>query len=72
MPRLISVITVNRNDASGLRATARSVVAQEWRAYEWIVVDGGSTDDSIRVIRQFEPWIKSWSSARPTAASTTA
>lgn len=63
MPRLISVITVNRNDASGLRATARSVVAQERPPDQWIVVDGGSTDDSIRVIRQFEPWIESWSSA---------
>jgi putative colanic acid biosynthesis glycosyltransferase len=62
MPR-ISVITVNRNDASGLRATARSVVAQERPPDQWIVVDGGSTDDSIRVIRQFEPWIESWSSA---------
>jgi putative colanic acid biosynthesis glycosyltransferase len=63
MSRLISVITVNRNDASGLRATARSVVAQERPPDQWLVVDGGSTDGSIQVIRQFEPWIESWSSA---------
>jgi putative colanic acid biosynthesis glycosyltransferase len=63
MPPLLSVITVNRNDATGLRATAQSVVAQERPPDQWIVVDGGSTDDPIRVIRQFEPWIEWWSSA---------
>ena len=63
MTRLISVITVNRNDAPGLRATARSVVAQARPPDEWLVVDGGSTDDSLEVIRQFERWIDSWSSA---------
>jgi glycosyltransferase involved in cell wall biosynthesis len=63
MARLISVITVNRNDAPGLRATARSVVAQARPPDEWLVVDGGSTDGSLEVIRQFERWIDFWSSA---------
>ena len=63
MARLISVITVNRNDATGLRRTAQSVVAQARPPDEWLVVDGGSTDGSLEVIRQFERWIASWSSA---------
>jgi glycosyltransferase involved in cell wall biosynthesis len=63
MSGLISVITVNRDDASGLRATAQSVVAQARPPDEWLVVDGGSTDGSLEVIRQFERWIGSWSSA---------
>lgn len=63
MPCLISVITVNRNDAAGLQATAESVVAQARPPDQWIVVDGGSTDGSIQVIRQFEPWMDCWSSA---------
>jgi putative colanic acid biosynthesis glycosyltransferase len=63
MPGLISVITVNLNDAAGLRATARSVAAQERPPDEWIVIDGGSRDDSIAVIREFEALVHCWTSA---------
>lgn len=63
MTDLLSVITVNLNDASGLRATAHSVAAQERCPEQWIVVDGGSTDNSIEVIREFEHLIDSWTSA---------
>lgn len=42
-PRL-SVITVVRNDLPGLLATRASLRAQTWRDFEWIVVDGASTD----------------------------
>jgi putative colanic acid biosynthesis glycosyltransferase len=63
MPGLISVITVNLNDAAGLRATARSVVIQERPPDEWIVIDGGSRDGSLAVIREFEALIHSWISA---------
>jgi putative colanic acid biosynthesis glycosyltransferase len=60
---LISVITVNLDDAAGLRATAQSVAAQERPPEQWIVVDGGSTDGSIEVIREFEHLIHCWTSA---------
>jgi putative colanic acid biosynthesis glycosyltransferase len=60
---LISVITVNLDDAPGLRATAHSVAAQERPPDEWIVVDGGSRDGSIAVIREFEHLIDCWTSA---------
>jgi putative colanic acid biosynthesis glycosyltransferase len=63
MPGLISVITVNLNDAAGLRATAQSVAAQRRPPDEWIVIDGGSRDGSIAVIREFEPLIRYWTSA---------
>lgn len=63
MAGLISVITVNLDDAAGLRATAHSVAAQERPPEQWIVVDGGSTDGSIGVIRQFEHLIDGWTSA---------
>jgi putative colanic acid biosynthesis glycosyltransferase len=63
MAGLISVITVNLDDAAGLRATAHSVAAQERRPEQWMVVDGGSTDGSIEIIRQFEHLIDSWTSA---------
>ena len=58
----MSVITVNLDDARGLRATALSVAAQERPPDEWIVIDGGSTDGSMAVIREFEQLIHCWSS----------
>ena len=63
MPGLISVITVNLNDAAGLRATARSVATQARPPDEWIVIDGGSRDGSLAVIGEFEALIHSWVSA---------
>ena len=42
----ISLITVNLNNLDGLRHTFESVVRQNCRNFEWIVIDGGSTDGS--------------------------
>ena len=52
MPKL-SIITVNLNNRDGLARTAESVVAQTWADYEWIVIDGGSTDGSVDVIGEY-------------------
>jgi len=60
---LISIVTVNLNDAAGLRATAESVLAQRYRKRQWLVIDGGSTDGSQDVIRAFAARIDHWSSA---------
>ena len=49
----ISIVTVNLNDAAGLRATAESVAAQQYREREWLVIDGGSSDGSPAVIQAF-------------------
>jgi glycosyltransferase involved in cell wall biosynthesis len=46
----LSIITINYNDAEGLRKTMRSVSEQSLQPYEHIIVDGGSTDGSIDVI----------------------
>lgn len=56
-PRL-SIITVNLNDATGLRRTAESIVMQKCRDFEWIVIDGASTDGSIDVIRGYDHAIR--------------
>jgi len=50
-PPLISIVTINRNDADGLRRTLTSTVTQREADYEQIVVDGASTDGSIDVVR---------------------
>ncbi len=51
---ILSIITINRNNAAGLEKTMRSVAAQTFADFEYIVVDGASTDESVKVIRSFE------------------
>ena len=46
----VSVITINYNNCFGLRHTIESVVNQTYKNFEYIVIDGGSTDGSIDVI----------------------
>ena len=60
---LIAIVTVNLNDAAGLRATAESVAAQRTAEREWLVIDGGSSDGSPEVIQAFAAQIAFWSSA---------
>jgi len=63
MPKL-SIITINYNNASGLNRTLTSVLNQTFSDYEYIVIDGGSTDGSVDVIKQFENKISYWVSEK--------
>jgi len=56
----LSIITINYNNATGLRKTIESVVSQTSDDFEYIVIDGGSTDGSIDVIKEFENKITYW------------
>lgn len=49
----LSIITINRNNAQGLKKTMQSVVSQTSKDLEYIVVDGASTDESVEVIKHF-------------------
>lgn len=49
----LSIITINKNNTSGLQKTMKSVFAQTSKDFEYIVIDGASTDESIRTIQQF-------------------
>ena len=60
----LSIITVNYNNREGLARTARSVVEQTFSDFEWIVVDGGSTDGSVGVIQEYADCI-AWSVSEP-------
>ena len=51
---ILSIITINRNNAAGLEKTMRSVAAQTCGDYEYVVIDGASTDNSVEVIRSYE------------------
>lgn len=50
----LSIITINRNNAEGLEKTMQSVAAQTFKEFEYIVVDGASTDASVEVIKKYE------------------
>ena len=56
----ISIITINYNYAEGLRKTIESVVTQSSHDYEYIVIDGGSTDGSVDVIKEYASQIDYW------------
>jgi glycosyltransferase involved in cell wall biosynthesis len=59
MPKL-SIITINYNNAVGLKKTIQSVVNQTPKDFEYIVIDGGSTDGSVEIIEHFKAKITYW------------
>lgn len=56
----LSIITVNYNDAKGLERTIKSVISQSYRDFEFIVIDGGSSDGSLDIIKKYEQHIDYW------------
>lgn len=55
-----SVITINYNNKDGLRHTIKSVLGQNYGDYEYIIIDGGSTDGSVSVINEYADSITYW------------
>lgn len=49
----LSIVTINYNNAEGLRKTLASVAEQTYRDIEHIIIDGGSTDGSVDVIKEY-------------------
>jgi len=49
----LSIITVNKNNASGLKRTIESVVCQTFKDYEYIIIDGASIDESVNIINEY-------------------
>ena len=56
----LSIITINLNNRDGLQKTIDSVVSQTFRDFEWIVIDGGSTDGSKELIEQYADHFSYW------------
>lgn len=59
-----SIITINYNNCEGLRRTINSVIGQTYKNYEFIVIDGKSTDGSVEVIKEYEALISYWISEK--------
>lgn len=56
----LSIITINLNNVSGLKKTIDSVVSQSFGDFEWIVIDGGSTDGSKELIEEYSSHFAFW------------
>ena len=55
-----SIITVNYNNRDGLKRTIESVIFKTFKDYEFIIIDGGSTDGSVEVIQYYAEYITYW------------
>ena len=57
---LFSIITVVHNGKINLEQTIQSVISQSWSNIEYVIVDGGSTDGTLDIIRKYEDRIDHW------------
>lgn len=55
-----TIITINYNNVKGLKKTIDSVISQNFSDYEFIIIDGASTDGSVDIIKEYSPHISYW------------
>ncbi len=56
----ISIVTPSYNQGAFIEETIRSVLLQGYPALTYVVIDGGSTDQSVAIIEKYSPWIDYW------------
>jgi glycosyltransferase involved in cell wall biosynthesis len=56
----ITIVTPSYNQGLFIEETIRSVLLQDYPNLEYIIIDGGSTDNSTEIIKKYETWLKYW------------
>lgn len=56
----VSIVTINYNNLVGLQKTRTSIVSQTYKDYEWIVIDGGSTDGAKEFLQEHSEEMAYW------------
>jgi len=56
----ISIVTPSFNQGQFIEETIRSILLQGYPALEYLILDGGSTDNSVEIIKKYSPWLSYW------------